>query len=97
MPIASRISITGRGTVLVGTVEQGKIKKGDKVEIKGEDKCVQSIVSDIQVFKKSVHEVSNFYVFYCIMEYPKWGLLIGRFFIHCIENIFCKFSNSFYL
>lgn len=58
MPIASRVSITGRGTVVVGTVEQGKVKKGDKVEIKGEGQCVQSVVSDIQVFKKSVLEVN---------------------------------------
>ncbi|KAM3721484.1 Elongation factor Tu [Dirofilaria immitis] len=57
MPIASRVSITGRGTVVVGTVEQGKIKKGDKVEIKGESQCFYSVVSDIQVFKKSVPEV----------------------------------------
>ncbi|MCP9260910.1 Conserved oligomeric Golgi complex subunit 5 [Dirofilaria immitis] len=49
MPIASRVSITGRGTVVVGTVEQGKIKKGDKVEIKGESQCFYSVVSDIQV------------------------------------------------
>ncbi|EJW88919.1 elongation factor Tu domain-containing protein [Wuchereria bancrofti] len=57
MPISSRVSITGRGTVVVGTVEQGKVKKGDKVEIKGEGQCVHSVVSDIQVFKKSVLEV----------------------------------------
>ncbi|VDN06818.1 unnamed protein product [Thelazia callipaeda] len=57
MPIASRISITGRGTVIVGTVEQGKVKKGDKVEILGEDQSLRSVVSDIQVFKKSVPEV----------------------------------------
>ncbi|OZC06888.1 putative translation elongation factor Tu [Onchocerca flexuosa] len=57
MPIASRVSITGRGTVVVGTVEQGKVKKGDKVEIKGEGQCIHSVVSDIQVFKKSVLEV----------------------------------------
>lgn len=59
MPIASRVSITGRGTVVVGTVQQGKVRKGDKVEIKGEDQCVHSVVSDIQVFKKSVSEVSS--------------------------------------
>ncbi|VDK87478.1 unnamed protein product [Litomosoides sigmodontis] len=57
MPIASRVSITGRGTVVVGTVGQGKVRKGDKVEIKGEGQCVQSVVSDIQIFKKSVPEV----------------------------------------
>lgn len=59
MPIASRVSITGRGTVIVGTIEQGKLKKGDKIEIKGEGQCLSSVASDIQVFKKSVNEVSR--------------------------------------
>ncbi|VDN21019.1 unnamed protein product [Gongylonema pulchrum] len=58
MPVASRVSITGRGTVIVGTIEQGKLKKGDKIEIKGEGECLNSVASDIQVFKKSVAEVS---------------------------------------
>ncbi|EFO20131.1 elongation factor Tu domain-containing protein [Loa loa] len=57
MPIASRVSITGRGTVVVGTIEQGKVRKGDKVEIKGEGQCIHSVVSDIQIFKKNVLEV----------------------------------------
>ncbi|KAJ1374403.1 hypothetical protein KIN20_037087 [Parelaphostrongylus tenuis] len=58
MPVASKVSITGRGTVVVGTVEQGILKKGDKVEIKGNGREVLTTASDIQVFGKSVKEVA---------------------------------------
>ncbi|VDM62328.1 unnamed protein product [Angiostrongylus costaricensis] len=57
MPVASKVSITGRGTVVVGTVEQGILKKGDKVEIKGNGRELLTTASDIQVFGKSVKEV----------------------------------------
>ncbi|CAD6184187.1 unnamed protein product [Caenorhabditis auriculariae] len=57
MPVASKTAITGRGTVVVGTVERGILKKGDKVEIKGDGQTLQSTASDIQVFGKSVKEV----------------------------------------
>ncbi|KHJ97459.1 translation elongation factor Tu domain protein, partial [Oesophagostomum dentatum] len=56
MPVSSKTAITGRGTVVVGTIEQGILKKGDKVEIKGDDKEVSTVASDIQVFGKSVKE-----------------------------------------
>ncbi|CCD65152.1 protein-synthesizing GTPase [Caenorhabditis elegans] len=57
MPIASKTAITGRGTVIVGTLERGVLKKGDKVEIKGDGQTLQTTASDIQVFGKSVKEV----------------------------------------
>lgn len=50
--------ISSAGTVVVGTVDQGILKKGDKVEIKGDGKDVSTVASDIQVFGKSVKEVS---------------------------------------
>lgn len=60
MPVASSIQIPGRGTVLVGTIDQGKLKKGDKVELKGYETQIKTVATDIQVFKKSVKEACNF-------------------------------------
>lgn len=57
MPIGSKTAITGRGTVIVGTLERGVLKKGDKVEIKGDGQVLQTTASDIHVFGKSVKEV----------------------------------------
>lgn len=59
MPIESRVSITGRGTVVIGTVEQGTLKKGTKLEIKGDNQALSTVASEIQVFKKSVPQVSS--------------------------------------
>ncbi|CAD5206520.1 unnamed protein product [Bursaphelenchus okinawaensis] len=58
LPIASAVQITGRGTVVVGTIVQGTLKKGDQVQLKGFDNDVTSVVTDIQVFKKSVPQVT---------------------------------------
>ncbi|KJH52978.1 putative translation elongation factor Tu [Dictyocaulus viviparus] len=57
IPVASKVAITGRGTVIVGTVEQGILRKGDKLEIKGNDKELLATASDIHIFGKSVKEV----------------------------------------
>ncbi|EGT32641.1 hypothetical protein CAEBREN_28138 [Caenorhabditis brenneri] len=57
MPIGSKTAITGRGTVIVGTLERGVLKKGDKVEIKGDGQTLLTTASDIHVFGKSVKEV----------------------------------------
>lgn len=57
MPISSTVQITGRGTVVIGTVESGILKKGDILEIKGFDSEIKTVASDIQVFKESVKQV----------------------------------------
>lgn len=59
MPVASRAAITGRGTVVIGTIEEGSLKKGDKVEIKGAGDAIKAIAADIQVFGKTVKQVGN--------------------------------------
>ncbi|WKX89764.1 hypothetical protein Q1695_008981 [Nippostrongylus brasiliensis] len=57
MPVASKTAITGRGTVVVGTIERGVLKKGDKLEIKGDGREITTTASDIHIFGKSVKEV----------------------------------------
>lgn len=54
LPIDSVVAIKGRGTVAVGTVQQGTLKKGNNVELLGHGSCFKSVVSDIQIFKNSV-------------------------------------------
>lgn len=57
MPVSSKFHVTGRGTVIVGTLERGVLRKGDHVELIGYGKSVKSVASDLQVFKKSLPEV----------------------------------------
>ncbi|XP_067664814.1 elongation factor Tu-like [Haliotis asinina] len=54
MPIEGAISVRGRGTVVIGTVQQGVIKRGDSADILGFGNALKTAASDIQVFNKSV-------------------------------------------
>jgi elongation factor Tu len=56
MPIESVFSISGRGTVATGRIEQGKIKVGDEVEIIGFGKKFNSVVTGVEMFKKTLNE-----------------------------------------
>merc|ERR1711874_612691 len=51
------VNITGRGTVCVGTVKRGMVKKDDPVEIVGFGQVIKSSVGGIQRFKENVKEV----------------------------------------
>jgi elongation factor Tu len=52
MPVEDVFSITGRGTVGTGRVEQGIINKNDEVEIIGIQATRTSVVTDIEMFRK---------------------------------------------
>src|SRR6186713_506197 len=53
MPIEDVFTITGRGTVVTGKVEQGKIKIGDEVEIVGiHEKVEKTVVTGVEMFQK---------------------------------------------
>jgi len=54
MAIDHAFSITGRGTVVSGKVEQGVVKKGDECEIMGYDKKFKTTITGIEMFKKSL-------------------------------------------
>src|SRR6266446_5602387 len=55
MPIEDVFSITGRGTVVTGRVEQGKIEVGNEIEIVGiHDKVEKTVVTGLEMFQKSL-------------------------------------------
>ena len=45
MPVENTYSIPGRGTVVSGQIERGKIKKGDEVEFVGYRSKLKTIVT----------------------------------------------------
>ena len=46
------MSITGRGTVVTGKVEQGIVKVGEEVEIVGIKPTVKTVVTGVEMFRK---------------------------------------------
>lgn len=55
MPIEDVFTITGRGTVVTGRVEQGKIEVGNEIEIVGiHDKTEKTVVTGLEMFQKSL-------------------------------------------
>jgi elongation factor Tu len=52
MPIEDVFSISGRGTVVTGRIEQGRIKVGDEVEIVGIRDTAKTTVTGIEMFRK---------------------------------------------
>lgn len=56
LPIEKAVSVTGRGTVAIGTMKQGTLRKGDAAEFVGMGNSVKTVVSDLHVFGKSVKE-----------------------------------------
>jgi elongation factor Tu len=56
MPIEDVFSITGRGTVVTGRVEQGVVKTGDEVEIVGIKPTSKTVVTGVEMFRKILDE-----------------------------------------
>ncbi|MBK8793829.1 MAG: elongation factor Tu [Holophaga sp.] len=52
MPIEDVFTITGRGTVVTGRIEQGVVKVGEEIEIVGIKPTVKKVVTGIEMFKK---------------------------------------------
>jgi elongation factor Tu len=52
MPIEDVMSITGRGTVVTGKVEQGQVKVGEDVEIVGLRPTQKTVVTGVEMFRK---------------------------------------------
>jgi elongation factor Tu len=56
MPIEDVFSITGRGTVVTGRVEQGMLTTGTEVEIVGIRPTQKSVVTGVEMFRKLLDE-----------------------------------------
>ncbi len=54
MPVEDVFTITGRGTVATGRVERGQVKIQDPVEIVGIKETTTSVVTGIEMFRKSL-------------------------------------------
>ncbi|MBA3364575.1 MAG: elongation factor Tu [Actinobacteria bacterium] len=55
MPIEDVFTITGRGTVVTGRIEQGQIKSGDNVEIVGiHPQTANTVVTGLEMFQKTL-------------------------------------------
>jgi elongation factor Tu len=57
MPVEDVFSITGRGTVATGRIEQGIVNTGDTVEIVGiHEKTENTVVTGVEMFRKILDE-----------------------------------------
>ena len=52
MPVEDVFSITGRGTVATGRIEQGVVKTGDEVEIVGITDTTKTVITGVEMFRK---------------------------------------------
>ena len=58
LPIDNAFTVPGRGTVVVGTIKRGKVNKLDDAELMGHGFSKKTVVTDVQVFRKSVGTAS---------------------------------------
>jgi elongation factor Tu len=56
MPVEDVFSITGRGTVATGRIEQGIVKTGDEVELVGIRDSSKTVVTGVEMFRKILDE-----------------------------------------
>jgi elongation factor Tu len=56
MPVEDVFSISGRGTVVTGRIEQGVVKPGDEIEIVGIRPTQKTTVTGVEMFKKNLDQ-----------------------------------------
>ncbi len=56
MPVEDVFSIKGRGTVATGRIERGVVKINEEIEIVGLKDTIKTVVTGIEMFKKSMQE-----------------------------------------
>ena len=56
MPVEDVFTISGRGTVVTGRIERGVVKINDEIEIVGIKDTKKTVVTGVEMFKKSMQE-----------------------------------------
>jgi elongation factor Tu len=56
MPVEDVFTISGRGTVVTGRIEQGIVKTGDPIEIVGINDTTKTTCTGVEMFRKSLDE-----------------------------------------
>jgi elongation factor Tu len=56
MPVEDIFSIEGRGTVVTGRIERGKVKVGEEIEIVGIKDTTKTTVTGVEMFNKQLQE-----------------------------------------
>jgi elongation factor Tu len=56
MPVEDIFSISGRGTVVTGRIERGKVKVGEEIEIVGFRDTMKRVVTGVEMFRKLLDE-----------------------------------------
>ena len=56
MPVEDVFSITGRGTVATGRIENGRCKIGDEVQLLGLGEDKKSVITGVEMFRKTLPE-----------------------------------------
>src|SRR5271166_6301275 len=56
MPIEDVFTISGRGTVVTGRVDKGRVKVGEEVEIVGFKDTTKTVVTGVEMFRKILDE-----------------------------------------
>jgi elongation factor Tu len=56
MPIEDVFTISGRGTVVTGRIEQGIVKTGEEIEIVGIRDTQKKVVTGVEMFRKILDE-----------------------------------------
>ena len=56
MPVEDVFTISGRGTVVTGRIERGKVNTGDEIEISGIRETQKTTVTGVEMFRKILDE-----------------------------------------
>ncbi|XP_031369167.1 uncharacterized protein LOC102670642 [Apis dorsata] len=56
LPVENVYTVSGRGTVVTGKLERGKIKKGMECELIGFNKTIKSTITAIEMFRQTLEE-----------------------------------------